>query len=255
MLALVLRELLQTAIDLAPIGAILVFFWARFLRADRSMARRTLIGALHLAAGLTLFRIGLNGTLLPLGSELARALGERAVARGDVASFSVVVAFAVAIGGAAALIEPTLVATADRVRELSGGSIRPIVLRVAVAIGIGIGLGLGVGRLLLGVPVGMILVPMVVLMGLLVTVAPRDLVPLALDSGAIATSVVTVPVLAAYGVGVAGTLPGRTTLVDGFGLIVLAMVGSSVAVLATSWIEARIMRASTRTPDTEEERS
>lgn len=246
MLVALWHELGRTAVDLAPIAVILGFFWARFLRADRAVARRTLTGALHLAAGLTLFRIGLEGTLLPLGSDLAVALSERAVLRGDGLSFVAVVGFAVALGGAAALIEPTLAATADRVRDLSGGAVRPLVLRCAVAAGIGLGLGVGVVRLILGVPPGLVLAPMVALMAVLAFAAPRGVVPLALDSGAIATSVVTVPVIAAYGVALAGTLPGRSALADGFGLIVLAMVGSTVAVLTVAWAEARWERAGTR---------
>jgi len=71
-------------------------------------------------------------------------------------------------------------------------------------------------------------------------VAPRQIVPLALDSGAIATSVVTVPMIAAYGVAVAETLPGRNVLADGFGLIVLAMIGSAFAVLATATLDAHL---------------
>jgi len=83
---------------------------------------------------------------------------------------------------------------------------------------------------------------MVVLMGALSLIAPRQLVPLALDSGAIATSVVTVPIIAAYGVAVADTLPGRSALADGFGMIVLAMVGSAVSVLAAATLDDRLRR-------------
>lgn len=156
MLDLLGRELMRSAIDLAPIVLILGFLWMRFLRADRSITRRVLIGALHLAAGLTLFRIGLEGALLPPGSELAVALGERSVARGDALSFTAVVGFAVALGGTTALIEPMLVATADRVRDLSGGAVRPMVPRVAVATRIGLGRGgVGVTRLILGIPIGL----------------------------------------------------------------------------------------------------
>lgn len=243
MLEILQRGLVQTAIDLAPIGLILGFFWARFMRSDRTIARRTLIGALHLAAGLTLFRIGLDGTLLPLGSELAIALSERAVLRGDAISFTALVGFAVALGGAAALIEPTLAATADRVHALSGGVVRPMALRVAVATGIGLGLGLGVLRLILGIPFGLVLAPLVLLAAGLALAAPRALVPLAFDSGAIATSVVTVPMIAAYGIAVADTLPDRSALADGFGLIVLAMIGSAVTVLVIALAEARLRRS------------
>ena len=239
MLSLFQRELLQTAIDLAPVALVLVLFWARFLRSDRAIARRTLIGAAHIAVGLTLFRFGLDSTFLPASADLARSLSERAVDGGYWISYSGLVLFAVALGGAAAFIEPTLSATADRVQTLSGGTIRPVVLRSAVAAGFGLGLALGVLRLILGLPHGSILAPMVIVLAVLVFIAPRGLVPLALDSGAIATSVVTVPMIAVYGVAVADTLPGRSALTHGFGLIALAMVGSAITVLTTAYVQGR----------------
>jgi hypothetical protein len=243
MLEVLQRGLVQTAIDLLPIALILGFFWARFLRADRALVRRTLIGVLHIGAGLTLFRFGLEGTLLPLGAGLATALSDVAVSRADALGFSALVGFAVALGGAAALIEPTLAATADRVRDLSGGAVRPMVLRVAVAAGIGFGLGIGVLRLILGLPIGAVLAPLVAVAAALALAAPRGLVPLAFDCGAIATSIVTVPMIAAYGVAVAERLPGRSALADGFGLVALAMLGSAISVLIAALIAARPRQA------------
>ncbi|MCC5975652.1 MAG: DUF1538 family protein, partial [Rubellimicrobium sp.] len=57
---------------------------------------------------------------------------------------------------------------------------------------------------------------------------------------------VTVPIIAAYGVAVADTLPGRSALADGFGMIVLAMIGSAVSVLAVATLDDRLRR---RPPD------
>jgi len=244
MLEIALREAIRTGFDLAPILLILGLFSARFLRRDLALLKRVLIGILHVAAGLTLFRIGLDGTLLPLVAGLARGLAEGLAASMAWPQVLALVAFAVVIGATAALIEPTMAATADRVHDLTGGSVRPMVLRVAVAVGFGLGLGLGGLRLVYGLPLGMILAPMVVLMGVLSLIAPRQLVPLALDSGAIATSVVTVPIIAAYGVAVADTLPGRSALADGFGMIVLAMIGSAVSVLAAATLDDRLRRSS-----------
>ena len=152
--------------------------------------------------------------------------------------------FAVAIGATAALIEPTLATTADRVRDLTGGSVRPMVLRVAVALGFGL-------RLVWGLPLAMVLVPAVALLVLLVALAPRALVPLALGSGAGTTSVVTVPIIAAYGVAVAETLPGRSGLADGFGMIVLAMICSGISVLAAAILTEIIRRRASVARDTE----
>ena len=240
MLDLLRQEVLRTVADLAPILAILGLFSARFLARDRALMRRFLTGTLYLAIGLTLFRSGLDAILLPLAGDLARGLTERLVASMGWPQVLAVVSFAAAIGATAALIEPTMAATASRVSDLTGGSVRPIVLRMAVAAGFGLGLGFAGLRLVFGLPLGFVLAPMVATMALLALVAPPRLVPLALDGGAIATSVVTVPMIAAYGVAVAETLPGRSPLNDGFGLIVLAMIGSALAVLATATIDARL---------------
>ena len=85
----------------------------------------------------------------------------------------------------------------------------------------------------------------------LAALAPRALVPLALDSGAVATSVVTVPIIAAYGVAVAETLPGRSGLADGFGMIVLAMICSGISVLAAAILTEIIRRRASVARDTE----
>ncbi len=52
--------------------------------------------------------------------------------------------------------------------------------------------------------------------------APRMIIPLAYDSGGVTTSTVTVPLVAALGLGLAATIPGRSPLIDGFGLIAFA---------------------------------
>jgi hypothetical protein len=240
MIDLLIYEALRTLVDLAPILLVLGLFSTKFLAGDRALMRRALTGGLYLAIGLTLFRSGLDGVLLPLASDLARGLAERLAADRGWPQVLAVLSFAAAIGATAAMIEPTMAATADRVNDLTGGSVRPMVLRVAVAAGFGLGLSLAGLRLVYGLPLGLVLAPMVLAMALLAMVAPRQLVPLALDSGAIATSVITVPVIAAYGVAVADTLPDRSALSDGFGLIVLAMVGSAVVVLATATVTARL---------------
>ena len=52
---------------------------------------------------------------------------------------------------------------------------------------------------------------------------------------------VTVPVVAALGLGLAASVPGRSPLIDGFGLIAFASVFPIISVLgyakAASWID------------------
>jgi hypothetical protein len=66
--------------------------------------------------------------------------------------------------------------------------------------------------------------------------APRLIIPLAYDSGGVTTSTVTVPVVAALGLGLAETVPGRSVLIDGFGLIAFASLFPMMSVMAYAQI-------------------
>ena len=61
--------------------------------------------------------------------------------------------------------------------------------------------------------------------------APRMIVPVAYDSGGVTTSTVTVPLVAALGLGLASTVPGRSAVLDGFGLIALASLFPMITVM------------------------
>ena len=62
--------------------------------------------------------------------------------------------------------------------------------------------------------------------------APRLIIALAYDSGGVTTSTVTVPLVAALGLGLASTVPGRSPLLDGFGLIAFASLFPILSVMA-----------------------
>ena len=77
----------------------------------------------------------------------------------------------------------------------------------------------------------------------------RTIVPLAYDSGGVTTSTVTVPVVAALGLGLASSIPGRSPLIDGFGLIAFAsvfpiMTVLGYAIVASWWNQRRSIEGS-----------
>ena len=86
---------------------------------------------------------------------------------------------------------------ADRVRDLTGGGVRPLTLRVVVAARMAAGLALGTVRVVTGVRLEYLLALLVLLILLLSLRAPRPLVALAYDTGPMATSIVTVPLITA----------------------------------------------------------
>ncbi|GGG40398.1 membrane protein [Caldovatus sediminis] len=226
-----------TLLDAAPVALVLLVFQGAVLRRRPPHLRSVLIGAGYLLLGLILFRLGLEWSLLPIGSHLSDRLTQPALAavpEGGTAPwhrFGWLYAFAATVGFATTLVEPALTAVAERVGTLTGGAVRPWTLRLVVAVGVSVGLLLGTLRIVTGVPFAWALAAMVLLIAGLAALAPRPLVPLAFDCGGFATSVATVPLVAAFAVGVAHALPGRDPLTDGFGVILFALLSPVASVL------------------------
>ncbi len=238
---------LSTALDVGPIVAILVVFQFAVLRRRPPRLRRVVIGFVYVLVGLTLFLIGLEEALFPLGETMARQLTAWETLGGTGnpgwSDYILVYAFAASIGFATTVAEPSLIAVAVKAEEVSGGSIGATGLRLAVAVGVAVGITLGCFRIVTGTPLAWYIIAAYGIVILQTFGAPRAIVPLAYDSGGVTTSTVTVPVVAALGLGLAAAVPGRSPLIDGFGLIAFASVFPIVSVLGyaavASWLGKR----------------
>ena len=95
-------------------------------------------------------------------------------------------------------------------------------LRYTVAISVGLALVVGVLRILRGWPIQYLIVGGYIAIVLLTTIAPREIIGIAYDSGGVTTSTITVPLVTALGIGLASSIKGRNPMIDGFGLIAFA---------------------------------
>ena len=241
--------LLGTLLDVAPIVAILFGFQFLVIRSRPPHLDRILGGFAYVLAGLTLFLVGLEQALFPIGETMARQLTAPAFIGVDIAAgvdwqdYLWVYIFAAAIGFATTAAEPSLIAVALKAEKISAGTINAFGLRMAVAIGVAVGVSLGAYRIVTGTPL-----PYYIMAGYVVVIlqtlrSSPTIIPLAYDSGGVTTSTVTVPVVTALGLGLATTIPGRSPLIDGFGLIAFASVFPIMAVLGyamlTDWLRRR----------------
>jgi len=230
---LLIESFYRTVLDVLPIAIVVASFQLLAFRSLPPRFGRIIIGVAAIVAGIAFFRAGLNLSLIPIGDNLALHLAQR-VAAPEYSTFLNgfwLVAFAALLGFAATMIEPTLTGIAQRVQVLTGGGLHPLSFRIVVSVGVATGLALGTIRILIGFPYVGLLVPLLVLIAVAAIVTPRPFVPLALDSGPMATSVVTVPIIAAFGASLARHLPGRDPLADGFGLVLLALLAPIACLL------------------------
>jgi hypothetical protein len=259
-LAQLARIFLDTLGDVIPIAGILFGFQILVLRRRIPHLGRVLLGFLLVLLGLTFFLMGLEQALFPLGKVMAAQLtdphflGIDVDAIGDDIAehwyeFYWVYLFAFAIGFATTVAEPSLIAVAIKARDVSGGVITVWGLRVAVAIGVAIGISIGTYRIVTGTPLHWYIITGYIVVMIQTLFAPRSIIALAYDSGGVTTSTVTVPLVAALGLGLASSVPGRNPMLDGFGLIAFASLFPIMSVMGYAQIGALIdkRRQSTQT--------
>ena len=234
--------LLSTIKDVLPIAAIIFGFQLIVLRRPIPNLKRVLFGFLNVLIGLALFLEGLEMALFPLGKLMAQQLTDPTFIAGmggaqptghslDWTNYLWVYIFAFAIGFATTIAEPSLLAVALKANQVSGGVIGVWGLRAAVALGVAIGIALGTYRIITGTPLHWYIIAGYLVVVVQTVFAPKMIIALAYDSGGVTTSTVTVPLVAALGLGLASTVPGRNPLIDGFGLIAFA----SLFPMITSW--------------------
>jgi hypothetical protein len=234
----------DTLRDIAPIIVMLLFFQFAILRAPMVAPMRVLRGFAYVIMGMVFFLMGLQEAIFPLGEVMARQLTEPEFIYGTASqsaddvqwnAYGWVYVFAFAIGFSTTLAEPALIAVGMKAEKISAGAISAWGLRMAVSLGVAIGVMIGCFRIVTGTELWMYITIAYVIVIIQTIFAPRMIIPLAYDSGGVTTSTVTVPLLAALGLGLASSIPGRSPLIDGFGLIAFASVFPIMTVMAYAW--------------------
>jgi len=225
-LVLVLKKLWISFKDLLPIIIVITFFQLIVLRQPLPNFVEVAFGSVLVVFGLMLFVQGLEMGLFPIGEAMAQALARKG-------SLLWLLSFAFLLGFSTTVAEPALIAVSEEAAEIAagGGLIASspdavesyaLGLRMSVAFSVGIAILIGVLRILRGWPIHYLIIGGYVVVMLMTVIAPQEIIGIAYDAGGVTTSTVTVPLVAALGVGLASIIKGRSPLLDGFGLIAFA---------------------------------
>lgn len=235
LVAELLGNLLGTALSVVLVAAFLLFFYRVVLRQKLANPASMVLGLVFVIVGLALFLQGLDKALFPVGRMMVEQLAGRVDATQEISGawrYYPVYVFAFCIAFSAAFAEPALLAVAHKVNDISGGAIQATGLRIAAALGVALGVTFGCVRIVTGIPLQWCLAATFMIVIVQTFTAPRAIVALAYDTGAVSTTAVTVPVVTALGLTLAAQVPGRSPVIDGFGLICLACLFPAVTVLA-----------------------
>ncbi len=217
-------ELFSVVKDVLPILLVIGFFQYLIIKKPIPQLKNVIIGVVLLIIGLDAFIVGLELGLFPIGEGVAFAL----TAKGNNA---LIYLFAFMIGFSTTMAEPALIAIAMKANEISKGNINQTTLRISVAFGVAIGISLGAYRLVSGTPLHYYILVGYIIVIIMTYFAPKYIIPISYDCGGVTTSTVTVPLVAALGLGLAENIPGRDPLIDGFGLIAFASLFPMITVM------------------------
>ncbi len=217
-------DLVNTVKDVMPILVVIFFFQYVIIKKPVAHLHKIITGIMMVIMGLYAFIVGLEMGLFPIGETIAYQLT-------DMKNNLLIYLFAFLIGFSTTMAEPALLAIAIKAEEISEGNIKQNVLRMVVALGVAIGIALGSYRIVAGDPIHYYIIAGYVFVIIFTYFAPKYIVPIAYDSGGVTTSTVTVPLVAALGLGLAEHIEGRNPLIDGFGLIAFASLFPMLTVM------------------------
>lgn len=215
----------HAARNLVPIIVVVSVFQFLVIRQVPEDALSMAIGLGIVVVGVGLFLHGLELGIFPIGKNLSNEFARKG-------SLPLLMIFGFCLGFAAVIAEPALIAVADQAEIISAGRVDGFTLRLLVATSVGAVVALGIVRILLGHPLHWYMIGGYLLVVAVTFFAPEEIVGLAYDSGGVTTNIVTVPLVAALGIGLAISIRGRSALLHGFGLIGLAVMVPMISVQA-----------------------
>ena len=224
-----LREKLKESLFSVVPVSLLVFLLAITPWVD--ISRHELLvfagAALLLIAGISLFNLGADMAMTPMGQHIGEGLTKSK-------KLGVLLGVCFVMGLLITVAEPDLSVLAGQVGAVMNGT----VLIGAVGLGVGLFLLIAVIKILFHSDLtGILLFFYMVLFclaAILIDSGKGSFLPLSFDSGGVTTGPITVPFIMALGVGIALTVGGRNAGENSFGLIALCSVGPIAAALLLS---------------------
>lgn len=219
-------------IAVTPLVLLFLVFQVFLLKLPTKQVAEVLIGTVIAAVGLFLFLLGVSVAFLPFG----RAVGE---ALGALDQTWLMAAIGALLGFATAWGEPAVRVLADQVESASNGSIPARLVLLAICVGVAVWVGIGMLRIAYGLDLLYLLVPGYAIVIGLMAFSSKDFVPVAADSGGVATGPLANTFLLALALGASSATGIKDPLVNGFGLVALIALAPIMSLMAVGVLVQR----------------
>ncbi len=218
-----LQTVKETVVATLPLAIIILICLLLAPLPEPTDYAKVIVGYLCVVVGQSLFLIGLESSILPIGKMVG----------GSFAKYNkliFVLLFGFTFGLLATVAEPALSVLAKQI-----GMIMPLVDSTIFIWITGTGIGLGVAiallRIVKNLNIKWVFAILYTLVFILVIFAPNEFIALAFDGSGATTGDVSVPFILALGMGISTTFSKSKTNEDSLGIIGISSVGPIIAVL------------------------
>ncbi len=222
-------KLKETAVSVLPVMAIVIILGLTAVPMESIMLIQFSIGGLLLIIGLTIFLLGVDLGIQPIGERAGAELTKKR-------NLPLLVGVAFIIGFLVTIAEPDIQVFGDQVKGMIS-SINKLIFILVIALGVGIFIMLGLLRTILNISLKITMLVFYLIMIAISFFVDSSFFGIAFDSGGATTGPMTVPFILALGLGVCSVRSGNN---NGFGLTGVTSVGPVFAVLIYGLIMTRL---------------
>lgn len=228
---ILLTKFKETVFSVLPIVIIVLIMHFTFTPLENDILWRFIIGSVLIIVGLTIFIMGVDTGITPIGNLLGRGM-----ARSN--KLWIVITVGLIIGIIITVAEPSLLILANQVQDVTGGNITSFSIVIFVSVGTGVMLSIGIIRIVYAIKLRLLLLAFYGLVLLLSFFSNIDFLAISFDASGATTGALAVPFILAIAGGTSRLEKNSESAGnDSFGLVGISSIGAILAVLVMGVIK------------------
>ncbi|MBP7331867.1 MAG: DUF1538 domain-containing protein [Firmicutes bacterium] len=229
-MSVVLQKFQEVLYSVLPITVIVLILNFSITTINTPTIIRFLIGAVLIIIGLTIFLVGVDTGITPIGNTMGSTMVKTN-------KIWIVAIAGIVLGFIISIAEPDLHILAGQIDYVTSGLISKFSIVIIVSVGIAIMLSIGLIRIVLNYPLYKLLTILYGVILLLAFFTSREFLAISFDASGATTGALTVPFILALAMGVSKLKKdSESSGQDSFGLVAIASAGAIISVMVMNII-------------------
>ncbi|MBE0701399.1 MAG: DUF1538 domain-containing protein [Acholeplasmataceae bacterium] len=215
----------ENLMAIIPITVIVLIVNLTLVPLETPVLVRFILGSLFVIIGLTVFLVGVDIGITPMGGLTGSALTKTN-------KLWIVIVSGLVLGFFISFAEPGLLVLSKQVDLVTSGQINNASILIVVSIGLAIMVALGFMRIIYNIPLYKILIILYVIIFILALFTTPEFLAIAFDASGATTGILAVPFILALSVGISAIKKdSKSSEKDSFGLVAIASTGAILSVM------------------------